>query len=144
APSLEIWSPCRSVTRSGWPCAVDQTAWTMFPRSNRPVENASCRRTESAAKPVTHAATPAASTARADGSRILTRRPPGPAAGACSIRSQQPLDDAAPARAEDGFACTLLVRGATRGREALPELSVCGQPAQDRKSTRLNSSHQII
>ena len=41
AASREIWSPCRSVTRRGWPCAVDQTAWIMFPMSNRPVENAS-------------------------------------------------------------------------------------------------------
>jgi hypothetical protein len=51
APSLEIWSPRRLVIWSGWPCAVDQTACTMFPRSNFPVAKARCRRMERAEKP---------------------------------------------------------------------------------------------
>ena len=36
---------------SGSPCAVDQTAWTMFPRSKRPGIEGACRSTASAAKP---------------------------------------------------------------------------------------------
>ena len=35
APRRSTWSPSRSATRSGWPCAVDHTACTMFPRSKR-------------------------------------------------------------------------------------------------------------
>ncbi len=63
AASREIWSPWRSVIRSGWPWAVDQTACTMFPMSNRPVKNAFCRRTESAAKAAIHAAAPTSTSA---------------------------------------------------------------------------------
>ena len=33
------------------PMGLDQTACTMLPRSNRPVENARCRKIESAEKP---------------------------------------------------------------------------------------------
>ena len=47
-PSRVVWSPVSFVTSSGSPCAVDQTACAMFPRSKRPVENERCRRTASA------------------------------------------------------------------------------------------------
>ena len=51
APRRVNCSPWRSVTASGWPCAVAHTAWTMFPRSKRPVSNARWRSIESAANP---------------------------------------------------------------------------------------------
>jgi hypothetical protein len=56
AASREICSPPVSVIRSGSPCAVDQTTWTMFPRSKRPELKASCRSTASAEKPAPKAA----------------------------------------------------------------------------------------
>src|SRR5437867_9102904 len=56
AARREISSPRRPVTCSGWPCAVDQTACTMLPRSKRPVWNARWRRTERAEKAAAYAA----------------------------------------------------------------------------------------
>src|SRR6266516_6125305 len=124
APRREIWSPCRSVTRSGRPCAVDHTACTMFPRSNRPVENASWRRTESEAKPAAYAAIPATTRARGDGKRTFTGRAPAWLRGA---RSQQSLDEAARALAEHPLARLSLVRGAPARGELLAEHRVFGE-----------------
>ena len=56
APSLNACSPVSVVTRRGWPCAVDQTACTMFPRSKRPVSNERWRSIDSAPNPAAKAA----------------------------------------------------------------------------------------
>ena len=52
------------VTRSGWPCAVDHTACTMFPRSKRPVSNERWRSIESAPNAAANARDAGPQTAR--------------------------------------------------------------------------------
>ena len=70
-PSREACSPAAFVAMRKSPCAVLQMAWTMFPRSKRPVHQPSCRATESHENSAAHVA---ASTSTSVSGRSRTRR----------------------------------------------------------------------
>ena len=96
------------------PCAVDQTAWVMLPRSKRPLSKARCRRTASAPKPAAKAAA-AAQTTRAGVSGRAARR------ARASVRRGRPRSRARGRRASPPAP---IVRASSR---------IAGEPAHGRR-----------
>ena len=112
-PSREICSPWTSVTESTSPCAVDQTACVMLPRSKRPLSKARCRST---------AAVPKHGGEGGGGDPDDRER---------ASRADEPLEETAPARAEHVLARLLAVGARGRPRRccsASPDRPRAGAP----------------
>ena len=115
-------APMSPVTDRKSPCAVDQTAWTRFPTSKRPVQNARCWSTASAPRPARERRQPAP-TSRAG--RVIAAPPPARAASASARRAPPPrpassyVPRPAPARRLASASSPAIRRTASRERRGI-------------------------